>query len=534
MSYQGFLYSASGQQLYPTTRESPGKYRPTTPLNRENKRSISQYDHAELVSESAKLSCRIPALRAAIRDKNQWAFSAWLPIYMGEDEKWGEAAEEYLIHEVLPNALFRELRQDFAWAMRISGMGLDMHGDDLCIFTEDEQHNPKIDIVPSPRIGNGVQGMGWSTSVFSGSLSGTRADGMGVINEGAYKGCGVYNGMIRQGNRWVAVRVLGFNDKGEPFYNDIPLGNLSHFACESEHMGQGRGIPRPGVSILQWIKKEEIDNQLMKALANAARQSVIRKLPPGKDAAMALGNAIQETTVTRTDCEGNAAEETVFVEYADDGNVKYIGSDESLEGLNFENPHPNTEAFAVRVLMEALADLGWSYELLDSSSTGRAPTRLVTQKANNSIYERQSIQEIRSVRFFQHAIAKGMDNGRIPYNRNGIDPYKWGIGFPANISIDQGNDVTASLDRLKMGLTNERIEAAKDGHIAKHILRQREKEYKAKLDAADRAMDYAKGLKHAKDITFEKHMEFFYQPNPNSTAQPMQQKDDKKQEPPKK
>src|ERR1700761_3129846 len=152
MAYQGFIYGATGQQIFPTPRESPGKYRPRPVMSREIKRSISQYDHAELVSLSGTLTCRIPVLRAAVRDKNAWAFSNWIPVYMGEDEAWGEAAEEYLINEVFPCAMFRELREDYAWGMRVSGMGLDMYGDDLAIFTEDENHNPKIDFIPSPRI----------------------------------------------------------------------------------------------------------------------------------------------------------------------------------------------------------------------------------------------------------------------------------------------------------------------------------------------------------------------------------------------
>ena len=69
MAYAGYLFGPSGQQIYATPRESPGRYRPRPLLNREIKRSISQYDHAELVSLSASLCCRIPVLRAAIRDK---------------------------------------------------------------------------------------------------------------------------------------------------------------------------------------------------------------------------------------------------------------------------------------------------------------------------------------------------------------------------------------------------------------------------------------------------------------------------------
>ncbi|GEM_PF-2135988 len=516
--FQGFLYGPSGQQIYPTPRESPGKYKPRPLLNREIKRSISQYDHAELVSLATSICCRIPALRAAIRDKNSWAFTNWLPIYMGDNEAWGEAAEEYLTHEVLPNAMFRELRGDFAWGMRVSGMGLDMHGDDLCIFTEDEQHNPKIDIVPGPRIGNGLPGFQWVSTMFSGAfMTAMRADGMGVVDGGRYNGLPIYNGVIRVGGKPIAVRVLGFNPDGTTAFYDIDLAPFTaHYACELEFFGQGRGLPRVAASVLHWCKKEEIDDQFLKGLANAAQRAVVHKLPPGQDVAQARGNAVVLKYVTppATTANPSPEEKAVFVEYSQDGNVAYIGADEELAGINFENPHPNSEQFAVRILMECLADLGWPYALLDASATSRAPTRLEAQKANNSISERQSIEEIRSVRFFQYAIAKGMENKRIPRNDAGLDPFKWGVGFPAQLSVDQGNDVTAALNRLRMGLTNERIEAAKDGYIAKHIRRQREKEVRDIMVAADRAYAFAQNLGH-KTFTFDQSMALFYQPSVN-------------------
>lgn len=533
MAYQGFFWSQSGQQIYPTPRESPGKYKPRPILNREIKRSISQYDHAELVSLSASLCCRIPALRAAIRDKNSWAFSNWMPVYMGENEAWGEAAEDWLIHEVMPNAMLRELRADYGWGMKVSGMGLDMHGDDLCIFTEDEKHDPKIDFIPSPRIGSGLAGMGYTTSMFSGAFATVRADGQGIVPDGQFKGLPIYNGIIRKGGILVALRVLGYDDKGNPTFTDFRLGTAfgTHYACEMEFFGQGRGVPRPSASVLHWMNKEDIDDQFLKGLKNAAERTVIHKLPPGQDAAMARGNAIQESIVqgVKLDNSGNAVtdangdpvleDKSIFMEKTADGTVTYIGSDEDLAGLAYDQPHPNGEAFAVRVLMECFADIGWSWSLIDTSMTSRAPTRLETNKANNSISERQSIQEARSIRFFQHAIAKGMANGRIPKNDAGIDPYKWSVGFPAQMSVDQGNDVTAALNRLKMGLTNERIEAAKEGYTDKHIRRQRRKEVKQLMQAADEAFNFAKGLGHD-DFTFQQAMELFYQPNPNSTAQP--------------
>lgn len=531
MAYTGFLYGASGQQIYPSPSESPGKYRSRPILRREIKRSISEYAHAELVSLSGSLCCRIPTLRTAIRDKNAWAFQNWLPIYMGENEAWGERAEEYLTEEVLPSALLRELRQDFAWGLRVSGMGLDMYGDDLAIFTEDEDGNPKIDFISATRIGNGGRNQGWTDSVFTGATYGmARADGMGIVDVGRFTGLPIYNGVIRKNGVPVAVRCLGYKRDGSPIWFDTQIGMSygAHYACEQEFFGQGRGLPRAAASVLHWMKKEEIDDQFLKGLANAAERTVLHQLAPGQDAAMSRGNAVSETfqTVAKTDAFGNpladgsTEEQAVFVEHSSDGNITYIAADENLTGLNYQVPHPNVEDFAIRVLIECLADLGWSWPLINSSDTGRAPTRLETNKANNSISDRQSTQEARSLRFFQYAIAKGMELGRIPRNDVGTDAFKWAVGYPAEMSVDAGNDVTASLNRLRMGLTNERIEAAKNGYIAKHIKKQRKKEIKELLLAAEDACAFAQGLKGGENFTFDQAMALFYQPGPNPPTPP--------------
>jgi hypothetical protein len=506
------LYGPTGNPIYPTPKESAGRYKRRPAINREIKRDISQYDHAELVSISTRICCRVPSLRAAIRDKNSWAFSNWLPVFAGENESWGEAAEEYLVHEVLPNAVVNELRNDFVWGLRVSGIGLDVHGDGVSIFTEDEQHEPRIAFVPSPRIGNGKLGANqYGATTVYGDFP-TRLDGQSVVMDGEYKGLPIYNGIIRRNGKPVAIRALGFDDAGNASFSDIPLGLATHYACEYEFFGQGRGLPRPADAILQWMSKEEIDDQFLKGLKNAAERTVIHKLRAGEDAMMARGNALEMTTqsvpVLNADGTIGSEDREVYVERSQDGTVTYIGADEELAGLVYENPHPNAEAFAMRVEMEALASLGWSRALMDTSQTSRAPTRLETNKANNSIAERQSTLENISIRFFQYAIAKGMQNGRIPRNDAGTDAYKWGVGFPAQMSVDQGNDVTAALNRLKMGLTNERIEAAKEGYVARKIRRDREKEVKQLMEAASRATQFAQTLGH-KTWTFEQSMNLF-------------------------
>ncbi len=535
MAYNGYLYNPEGQAVYPTPRKSPGRYKNRPMISRDVKKQISQYDHAELVSISTQICCRIPSLRAAIRDKNSWAFSNWLPIYMGEDEAWGEAAEEYLTHRILPNAVFNELRTDFAWGVKVSGMGLDIHGDDLAVFTTNEDGTAAVKFVSSPLIGSASKST-YSSTVNDGSSHTLRADGMGVVEEGAYKGAGIYNGIIRVAGKPVAIRVIGYNDKGEQIHNDFPLDKFTHYACEQEFFGQGRGLPRTAAAVLRWIEKEHIDEQFMKGIMNASERTVIHQLAPGADAATSRGNAVEETRVTGTQLDawgqptGSSEDQSVFVERSPDGTVTYIAADESLQGLSYDCPHPNVENFAIRVLMECLADLGWSWPLIDTSLTGRAPTRLETSKANNSISERQSIQEIRSVKFFQYAIKIGMMRGHIPHNNSATDCYKWAVGFPALMSVDSGNDVTSALNRLKMGLTTERIEAAKDGYIAKHLRRQRRKEVKELLQAASDAQSFANSLPGGELFTFDQAMNLFYQnsPNPPQPVQPAQTSADTK------
>lgn len=531
-AYSGFLYGPIGQRIYPSPLDSPGKYRPRQYISREIKKSISQFDHSELLSISTQLCARIPALRSAIRDKNSWAFAHWPPLFLGDNEKWGEEVEEWLQHEVLPNAVLNELRPDYAWNMRISGMGLDIHGDDLAIFTEDEYHNPRIMFIPGPRIGNGPGGGFFSTVMSMSAAISIRPDGQSVAQDGKYKGLPIYNGIIRRNGKPIAARVLGINDKGEPTYVDLDLGfNFgTHYATECEWFGQGRPVPRIASGVLQWMKKEEIDDQLMKALALASTKMVVHQLPAGQDAAMARGNAIIQSTVQTPalDFAGNPIlngdgsqeqiDKEVFVEYLPDGNVMYIGSDENLAGLDYSNPSADVEKFAMRVGTELLADLGWCQKLIFSDGTSGAPTRLEVQKANNSVHDRQSVQKTRTIQFIRYAVSKGMEEKKISRNDSnaGMDAMKWGIGYPAEMSVDQGNDVTAALNRLKMGLTNERIESAKSGHVSKHILRQRQKEMRAKQIAAIEDMDFLKLKKVI--ITFQQAMEFYYQPNPNSSA----------------
>jgi len=532
MSEPYHILGPQGQTLYPSTRNNPRKYRRQQPLYREMKRSITQRDHAEMVADCTQLAARIPILGGACRQMGEWAFAgdSWQPIYYGENEAWGDLATDYLVHEVFPNCIRRTPHKSLIKAMQVSAKGWLVQGDDLALFGTDENNRPTMTVIPATAIGNGDPKQGW-WNVVAVNFGGLDIDpsGYGVCNGGKFDGFRIYNGIIYDDNdEPIAARVLGWKraEAGDsdnasvngfqPTYADFQLGFKygAHMAFPYEWHGMGRPIPRISSAATAWKDFEERDDAFQKGIKLAATKMVIHQLAPGQDAVEARGDAAQQ--IITTDCNGN--EQVVYVESLEGGNVTYIGSGESLQGADFENPHPNVEEFAIRKLRECVFDLGWLFEMIDLTTSQRASSRIGCALVNNSIWQLQTIGEERMFWFTKFAVAHGLANGKIPQPPVGSldDAYKWTFGYPGELSVDMGNDVTASLNRLRYGLTSQRIESAKWGHVQKRIDKDRAKEAKGLLDRIKEALDYSNSLQlgfNAREIR-----DIFWQPSPNATV----------------
>jgi len=522
-----------GRKLFPSPRDNPGKYQTIWPLQRDIKRSISQYDHAEKVTICAQISARIPALSGAIRQKNSWAFPAqsWHPIFYGDylDEGiWEEAAEDWLVHSVFPNALLGNTFKQLLKAIQVSGMDVDRHGRDLAVFSRDADNMPKMSIIPGTRIGNGNIGMGGWMSVTADTF-GTNGlvSGYAVCKGGEFDGYRIYNGIIHdETDEPIAARVLGIKSNGkggwQETYADYRLGFKygAHLWSEYDWHGMGAPLPKMASAILKWLRKEEIDDLFLTGIANAASQTVIHKLAEGQDAMQALGDGMQ--MIEHTDSDGN--KQQIYVSKLGDGSTKYIGSEEELEGLKYDQPHTNVQDFADSNLVECLFDYGWPYAFLDSGGTGRAATRLDCELANGSIGEKQSPGEERMFWFLKYALACGITYKKIPAPPAGVldMPYRWTFGTPKEISVDAGNDVTAYLNMLRFGLTSQRIGASRWGYVKKRIDRDRLKESYTLIDQTKKMLEYAKREKV--DLTspeYQSASSFFWMPNANiQTPQP--------------
>jgi hypothetical protein len=515
-----------GEKLYPSPQQNPAKNRNLGTLPRDMRRAIRPIDWADMVTLAAKLAAGDPELRGAIRQRAEWAFAgdSWQPIYYGENEQWGDIATDWLTEVVFKDALRQNPRKDLIKAMQVSAMDWAIHGGDLALFSLGAGNMPKMTIVPGTRIGNGMKDT-WSGTVTGGvySAGGYDLNGFGICQSGRYDGYRIYNGFIFDDfDEVIAVRVLGWKRENGKFvesFSDFDLGfqHGTHFASEYDWHGLGRPLPKYASSLVRLQQIGQIDEDFILGIQNAARQTVAHKLAPGQDAVSARGNTLTPVTIP-AESSASGQEEVLYVEYSQAGDTKYIAADEDLTFLDYKNPHPNVEDFAQRLRSGTLLDLGWPYELTDLSSTGRGPTRVVCELANNSLWQTQCTGEARLYGFVKYAIAVGIQYKHIPPHPSGrlTEPYLWTFGYPKEMSVDAGNDVTASLNRLRFGLTSQRIESAKWGYVLKRVRRDRQKEVLSLLEDADLAVKHAKAMKH--DLPFLRALELFYQPSANGAA----------------
>lgn len=427
--------------LYPSPRTNPRTYRPRPWLAPSTRQNVDSFDRMELVNYSRQLRAQIDVLDAAVRQKNSWAFGdAWDPHYGGTNKEWGKVAARWLNEVWMPNCNVRGPQYGFKTSMRLSGIHWDVDGDDVMVFTQTALGFPQLAFYPSTKI----------ASTYTG---GPRHN---TVQGGAFDGAKLEDGIIfDRNNRAVGVRIVGENGD----FSDVSSLNCD-LAYEPDWCDQGRGIPRIATSLLTWMNRQDIDTFIQRGIKRASAVGLIAKNEEGEGG---IGNVVTVEEVS-TDPIGEAAGRTVTYEEINGGEMYYLSSskNESLEALEYENPHPNTEAYIERMTRGALSSVGWFFELMDLSETGRAPSRILVDLANQSIWDRQQSGERRWRRAIVWAIAKGMKTGQIPENRDGVDAYLWTPGLPKPLSVDAGHEATADREALKMGLTTRSILAQKN------------------------------------------------------------------------
>jgi len=493
------ILSPNGQPvsyyLYPSPRHNPRSHKPRPWLSPDMKINVSATDRWELVNLSRQLRAQIDLLDAAITQKNQWAFGdAWDPHYTGKNPDWGTEAQDWLRNVWFPNANVRGPQYDFKRSMNISGQSWDVDGDDVMVLTETENNFPQLAFYPGTKIG--TRGFGVR-----------RSGDDDVVSGGQFDGAKIFDGIITNRNgRCIGVRILGENNT----WTDVSAFNAD-LAYEPIWPDQVRGIPRIAVGILSWMSLQTINEFIQKGVQKATSVGLIHKNAEGE---ADIGNQIltEEESPTASDSETRK----ITYEEIEGGETYYLSAPdgESIEQLTYKNPHPNTEAFIERLTRGSVASIGWFLELLNLQSTGRAPSRILCDLANQNIWSRQCTGYRRWKRAINYAIAKGMKIRQIPKNEEGADPYQWEPGLPKPLQVDAGNDAQADRESLKMGTTNRAILAQKNhGLHYREIDKQREIELNQTIEMAIRiSQKYPQ-------VSFDRALELAEQRSPNPIMQ---------------
>lgn len=509
--------------LTPSPRFNWKQYKPRYYLSQDTKVNINPYDRWECVNYSRQLFAQIPEVGGAIRQKNQYAFGdSWDAHYEGKctDPAWIEAAEEYLNEVFFPNANIRGGPfSDFNHSLKVSGYAMDYDGDDVMLFTEDEQHNPRVLFVTAPHISSQSTAFGYGGITVKERFK-TPDSTDGEIKGGPFDGAKIFDGIIMDRNsRVIGVRVMGDED-----YSDFSLFQAD-LRCDNEWHDQGRGLPMLARPMLRWMNWQDTQEFLERAVKRVAAQPITAKTKSG-DAVMSGLNPIEESAGSSQDpttetlvsgtqtAPGSPNQLLVRTEIIEGGEVLYLSTDdkEELTGINFQVPHENVAQFLRETVRGGLLAIGWFLELVNLGDTGRASTRMLCRLGNQSIWSRRTTMYPRWKRAMSYAIAKAMKHGALP--KNDVDPFAFEPGYPEDLSVDEGNDDQASRENLKMGMTSKAIEAQKRGHHWKRVQRHRVGELKALIDDAHEVVKYSNGA-----VEFEAAMELLEQRAPNPVYQ---------------
>jgi hypothetical protein len=480
-SSQGWRAESFSYGVYATPRNTNQQeyYRPRVwgiDLNK----AIEDYDWNDLLQYSRQLFAQVGNLGWAISQKNLYAVGdAWKPQFQGENKEWGAEAEEWLKAVWMPNCDIRGGCFDFATNLLLTGIAMDVDGDDAMIPAIREDGFPVLKFVSAHQIKN---------------CGDTEVKGKG------FDGARLCNGVIvgRHGE-FMGIRIAG-EEADE--HTDIPA-HQCQLLFEPDWRNVHRGVPRIGKALMDWFDVQDIDTFLKRGVKLDASIGLLHwteggEAESGTDIVMGRGTDGGNT---------NADPADVKFEKRLGGEVFYMRANkgEKIEGLKSDRPHPNSEAFIERVERRGLNAIGWFYELLDPSAIGGASVRMIQDQARHSIASRQKTLRKRAKRAVQFAIAQGMNIGAISRNDKGGDFLQWDFELPAMLTVDAGYDEDADRENLKIGTTTMAAVAQKKGKWWEDLRTQTRKENENLIENALELVRYAKSK--CVDLTFREALD---------------------------
>lgn len=420
---------------------------------------VSEYDRTRLLSIGRALYATTGPVFGAVNEIATYSVgTAFQPIFIGEDQEWGQKAVEFLLqwYEVCD---VRGQPYDLVTNLWLASVAIDRDGDVACILTHDGDDSwPLLQFIPSHRIA-------------------TR-DYTGIMQSGSYRGLKTKAGVIyNKSGRPVAINITGETPADD---RQISMRDAA-LIYEPQWVDQGRGISGMAATVREWQDVDSVSHYTKEALKALASIAVIEDTESGS--ADPNDDGFEHFT------EGNGVVASgVTVEDYYGGSVRYFKakSGAGLKTLEHNRPAMNSQEFMKNwVLRAAFSGLGWPIEFaFDSSALTGPGVRLIIGKAARKVEARQRRLISLWLRVIPYALAKAIKTGRIPANKEWLS---WDMTLPRMLTIDYGRESSATNLELRSGVTTMSEIVGRDGRDWRDVVRSRVNEQRFIMDECAKA-----------------------------------------------
>lgn len=407
---------------------------------------VSHYDRNQLTTIGRALYANVGPVCGAINEIGTYSVgTAFQPVFIGDDVKWGKQATDWLAMWAR-NCDVRGEPYDLNTNLFLASVSIDRDGDVAVLLTYSEDETwPLLQFIPSHRIG---------TRFYASD---------GKVSKGPYKGLPVDNGIVfNRVGRPIALGILGDDPNG----NDDAFVSLRDSALiyEPSWLAQGRGISGMAATVTDWRDADTVAHYTKQALKVISSIALVEHNETGS----ADPGEEQFSNETGTTAYGIATEEM------DAGSVRYFraNSGANLQTIETNRPSVNSQEFMKNwVLRAAFSGLGWPIEFaFDASALTGPSVRLIIGKAERKVESRQKRLVALWRRVVTYALAKAIKSGRLPESNDWL---AWDLTLPRMITIDYGRQSAATISELKAGITTLSEVCGEDGRDWRQVIRQR-------------------------------------------------------------
>lgn len=464
-----------GRKLYPTPSQRPNQSRPQPRLQPQTFQNVTPKDRWELTNQSRVIYGGISLVSTAIEERAKFAFANGCYIKShSESDSFAAAIEEQINEVFYPAASVLGDTHDMHTMLQNFSVNLERDGGQAAVF---DNETGQVLVIPTTLIGNGFglknaaagtltplgkDDMGyWGLAPGGFASYGGVGYGYDVIKDptSPYDGARIIDGFIVDRNRVrLAVRVLGFDEEGNPAYRDVPAAQIRvDFKVKwSDQIGF---IPVLATAIMSIVNVQDFDYYIKQAMILAAQKAVTRTSKEGKAPATSgvgytyanpdgsVGSTLPGEAPPATATRVQAYEMNVagMVELSTDNN-------EEIKFVDFQRPSLNEEQFIERIERGYLHKI-WPYDLIFGKNSNAAFARQLREQVGMTIWEEQRL----GCKFLQWAIrlrtAWAMQRRQLPPNDNLLDAYRNEVIWPAEFSSDRGYDNDIRLKLLGRNLT---------------------------------------------------------------------------------